>query len=88
MQHRAEFEVADAVARIGDVVQAMQWFSPLSQRSHNPFVGRPAKAGRRERVTGKGACCVVVPYRRAEAIHTIFVLAISSQRESGDAREA
>ena len=42
----ARFEVEDAPARIGEIVEAVQLLT------HSPLIGRPVKGGKRELVMG------------------------------------
>jgi len=79
--HMARFEVQDAPARIGEIVQAIQVLT------HSPLIGRPVKGGRRELVIGQDSHGYVALYRFVASIDTVFVLAIRSQREAGYKRE-
>lgn len=79
--HMARFEVADAPARIGEVVQAIQVLT------HSPLIGRPVKGGRCELVSGRDSRGCVALYRFVASIDTVFVLAIRSQREGGYKRK-
>ena len=79
--HMAQFEVEDASARIGEIVQAVQVLT------HSPLIGRPVKDGKRELVIGRGSRGYVALYRFVARIDTVFVLAIRSQRESGYHRD-
>lgn len=67
----------DAPERIEEIIDALQILT------HSPLIGRPAKDGNRELVIGSGTRGYVSLYRFVEAIDTVFVLAIRSQRESG-----
>jgi toxin ParE1/3/4 len=75
--HMARFEVEDAPARIGEIVQAIQILT------HSPLIGRPVKGGKRELVIGQDSRGYIALYRFVARIDTVFVLAIRSQRESG-----
>ncbi len=77
LDHMARFEVEDAPARIGEIVQAVQILT------HSPLIGRPVKGGMRELVIGRNLHGYVALYRFVASIDTVFVLAIRSQRESG-----
>ncbi len=81
LDHMARFEIQDAPARIGEIVQAIQILS------HSPLIGRPAKGGRLELVIGRGSDGYVALYRFVARIDTVFVLAIRSRREAGYRRE-
>jgi toxin ParE1/3/4 len=72
--HMARFEVENAPARIGEIVQAIQILT------HSSLIGRPVRGGRRELVIGQGSYYVAI-YRYVARIDTVFVLAIRSQRE-------
>jgi plasmid stabilization system protein ParE len=80
-EHMARFDVEDAQARIGEIVQAIQVLT------HSPLIGRPVKGGRRELVIGRGSRGYVALYRFVNRIDTVFVLSIRSQRELGYGRE-
>ncbi len=77
LDHMDRFEVEDAPARIGDIVQAIQILV------HSPLIGRPVKGSRRELVIGRDSHGYIALYRFVAAIDTVFVLAIRSQREAG-----
>jgi hypothetical protein len=47
--HMTRFEVEDAPAGIGEIVQAVQILT------HSPLIGRPVKGGKRELVIGQVA---------------------------------
>ena len=79
-EHLARFEVEDAPARIGEIVQALQLLT------HSPLIGRKVRGGKRELVIGQGSRGYVALYRFVADIDTVFVLALRSQRESGFAR--
>ena len=75
--HMARPEVADAPARIGEIVQAIQILT------RSPLIGRPLKGSKRELVIGRDRRGYVALYRFVASIDTIFVLAIRNQRGSG-----
>jgi len=77
LDHMARFEVEDAPARIGELVQAIQILT------HSPLIGRPVKGGKRELVIGRDSRGYVVLYRFVASVDTVFILAIRSQRERG-----
>ena len=77
LDHMQQFGIADAPARIGEIIQAIKLLT------HSPLVGRPVGDGKRELIIGRDSRGFVALYRYAPAIDTIFVLAIRSQRESG-----
>jgi toxin ParE1/3/4 len=77
LDHLSERAVEDAPGRIREIIQA---FDVLQ---HNPLIGRPVSADRRELVIGRRARGYVALYRYIEQIDTGFVLAIRSQREAG-----
>jgi toxin ParE1/3/4 len=81
LDHMARFEVEDAPARIGEIVQA------INILGHSPLIGRPVKGGKRELVIGRGSRGYVALYRYVGRIDTVFVLAIRSQREAEYRRE-
>jgi toxin ParE1/3/4 len=79
--HMARFDVADAPARIGEIVQAIEILT------HSPLIGRPVKGGLRELVIGRESHGYIALYRFVPSIDIAFVLAIRSQREAGYQRE-
>lgn len=80
LAHLAEYDEADAPSRLQDIIAA------IDVLERNPLIGRPDTAGNRELVIGRGARGYVALYRYAAAIDTVFILAVRSQREAGDAR--
>lgn len=80
LDHMEQFEIADAPARINEIVQAIQILT------HSPLIGRPVQAGKRELIIGRDARGFVVLYRYLPALDTVFILAIRSQREAGYTR--
>jgi len=81
LDHMARFEVADAPARIAEIVQAIDILT------HSPLIGRPVRGGKRELVIGRDFRGYVALYRYVARIDTAFVLAIRSQREAGYKRK-
>ena len=78
--HLVEHEVEDVAGRIQDIVSAVD----VLERS--PLIGRPAEAGKRELVIGRGSRGCIALYRYVVEVDTVFVLAVRSQREAGFAR--
>ena len=81
LDHLARFEVEDAPARIGEILQAVQILT------HSPLIGRPVRGDKRELVIGRHSHGYVALYRFVVSLDTAFILAIRSQRESGYKRE-
>jgi plasmid stabilization system protein ParE len=77
LRHMAQFEIQDAPARIGEIVQTIQILT------HSPLIGRPVKGGKRELVIGRGSRGYAAIYRFVADIDAVFVLAVRSQREAG-----
>jgi plasmid stabilization system protein ParE len=75
LEHLARFEVADAQARVAEIIEAVQVLT------HSPLIGRAVRGGKRELVIGRGSHGYVALYRFVASIDTVFVLAIHSQRE-------
>ncbi|MEO7104767.1 MAG: type II toxin-antitoxin system RelE/ParE family toxin [Rhodoferax sp.] len=73
----AQHDPSSAPERIGEIVDAIQILT------HSPQIGRPVKGGKRELVIGRAARGYVALYHYVEAIDTVFVLAVRSQREVG-----
>ncbi|MCB2008822.1 MAG: type II toxin-antitoxin system RelE/ParE family toxin [Rhodoferax sp.] len=76
----AQFDIGSAPERIAEIVEAVQILA------NHPLVGRPVRGGMRELVIGRGARGYVALYRYVAQIDTAFLLAVRSQRESGDER--
>ena len=79
--HLAQLDVAQALDRIAQIVQALEVLA------RSPPIGRPVKGGKRELVIGRGTRRYVALYRFIAEIDTVFVLAVRHQRESGHERE-
>src|SRR5215469_3374563 len=77
LDHMAVHEIADAPARIAEIVQA------IDVLAHSPLIGRPVRGGKRELVIGRGSRGYVALYRFISSVDTVFVLAMRSQREAG-----
>lgn len=73
-------DVQHVATRIRQIIEA------ISVLKHNPLIGRPARNACRELVIGRDSRGYVALYRYVEAIDTVFVLAVRSQREAGYAR--
>lgn len=77
LDHLYEHEVADAPARIEEILLA------ISVLEHNPLIGRPARDDLRELIIGRQSRGYVALYRYIPELDTVFVLAIRSQKEAG-----
>ncbi len=77
LDHISRFEVTDARAMVGEIVQAIQILT------HSPLIGRPVDGGKRELVIGRESRGSVALYRFVAGIDMVFVLAMRSQREPG-----
>ena len=75
--HLAQYEVAEAAARIDQIIQA------INVLESNPLLGRPARNDMRELIIGRQSRGYVALYRYVPEVDTVFVLAIRSQREAG-----
>lgn len=82
LDHMARFEVVNMPARIAEIVEAIQILT------HSPLIGRPVRDGKRELVIGRHSRGYVALYRFVDAIDTVIMLAIRSQREAGYERES
>jgi toxin ParE1/3/4 len=80
LEYQVEHDVADAAARIMEIVQAIEVLA------HNPLIGRPVSKGKRELVSGRRGRGYLALYQYVDEIDTVFVLAARSQREGGYAR--
>lgn len=75
--HLERHHVPNAEARIGEIVQALQVLT------HSPLIGRPIDEDIRELVIGRGSHGYIAAYHYVEAMDTVLVLAIRSQKEGG-----
>ena len=76
-EHIAQYDPESAPDRIGSILEALQILA------HSPQIGRPVQGGKRELVIGRASRGYVALYHYVEAIDTVFVLAVRSQREAG-----
>jgi plasmid stabilization system protein ParE len=77
LEHLAQYEIAEAAARIDQIIQA---FNVLES---NPLLGRPARNDMRELIIGRQSRGYIALYRYVPEVDTVLVLAIRSQREAG-----
>jgi plasmid stabilization system protein ParE len=77
LDHLVQHDAADAPSRIREIIQA------IDVLEHNPLIGRPVFADKRELVIGRRSRGYVASYRYVAEIDTVFVLALRSQREAG-----
>ena len=82
LDHLVRHEAVDPSGRLLEILEAIRILA------RNPLIGRPVRGGARELVIGQGAHGYLALYRHVAAIDTVFVLALRSQREAGDARDA
>jgi toxin ParE1/3/4 len=80
LEHLAQYQIEDRVARIDEIVQA------INVLEHNPLIGRPASGEMNELVIGRHSHGYIALYRYVASIDTVFVLAIRNQREAGYVR--
>jgi len=80
LAYQAQHDVADAAARISEIVLA------IDVLAHNPLIGQPVMNGKRELVIGRKVRGYMALYQYVDEIDTVFVLAVRSQREAGYAR--
>jgi plasmid stabilization system protein ParE len=73
----AQYDPGSAPERIGEILDAIQILT------HSPQIGRPVKGGKRELVIGRASRGYVALYLYVEAMDTVFVLSVRSQREVG-----
>ena len=76
-EHLTQFEVDDAPQRIEQIVAAIQILAD------HPLIGRPAGAGKRELVIGRGVRGYLALYRFLPELNLVLILAVRSQREAG-----
>jgi plasmid stabilization system protein ParE len=77
LNHLVEHEAEDAKSRIEDIVRA------IDVLERNPLIGRRVRADPGELVIGRRARGHVALYRYVTELDTVFVLAISGQKEAG-----
>lgn len=80
LDHLIEHDVGNASERMMEIIKAVEVLH------HNPHIGRRVSANLRELVIGRSSRGYIGLYRYVEAMDTVFVLAIRSQREAGYAR--
>ena len=80
LEHLFRHQGGDAPSRIEDITKA------IDVLERNPQIGRPARAGLRELVIGRGTRGYVSLYRYVAELDGVFVLAIRGQKEAGYAR--
>ena len=79
--HFAGHGSPSAASRIQDTI------ATLDVLTTSPAIGRPQRNDTRELVIGSGAKGYVALYRYLDAIDTVIVLAIRSQRQAGYRRD-
>lgn len=75
--HLIAHDVADVDARMAEILDALQLLV------RHPLIGRPAAAGMRELVIGRGSRGYVALYELDEAHDEVVVAALLAQREAG-----
>lgn len=75
--HLIAHDVADVDARMAEILDALQLLV------RHPLIGRPAAAGMRELVIGRGSRGYVALYELDEAHDEVLVSALRAQREAG-----
>lgn len=80
LEHLLLHEVEDPASRVVAIVAA------VSVLEFNPLIGRPTEGGKCELVIGRGARSYLALYRYIPEVETVFVLAVSGQREVGYSR--
>ncbi len=78
LEHLFAHQVADAPARIEDIIRA------IDVLERNPLIGRLAPADFRELVIGRRARGYVALYRYVAELDMVFVLAVRGQKEDCD----
>ena len=77
LDHLDRYQVENPGRRIQEIIEA---FNVLE---HNPLIGRPLAADKRELIIGRRSHGYVALYRYVAEMDTVFVLAVRSQREAG-----
>jgi plasmid stabilization system protein ParE len=76
-EHLAAHEVSDIEGRLAEI------FGALEILLRHPLIGRPAAAGHRELVIGRGSRGYVARYRYDPLEGEVIVMALRAQREAG-----
>ena len=82
LEHLMQFEIADARARIGEILKA------IDVLEHNPLIGRAVQADFRELVIGRRARGCVALYKYVAELDIAFVLAIRGQKKPATLKHA
>jgi toxin ParE1/3/4 len=77
LEHLQQHDSPNGPAHIRQIIAA------IDALADNPLIGRPVDALKRELVIGHDRHGYLALYSYAEAIDTVFVLALRSQREAG-----
>ncbi len=77
LDHLIEHKVENAAGRVSEIIEAVEVLH------HNPCIGRCVAENIRELIIGRSSQGYVALYRYVEALDTVFVLGIKSQREAG-----
>lgn len=77
LEHLERHDSPNGPARIRQLIGA------VDALADNPLIGRPVDTLKRELVIGRDQHGYLALYSYAEAMDTVFVLAIRSQREAG-----
>jgi len=80
LAHLEHYQDVQGAARIEEIIQA------IDVLEHNPLIGRPVQGDQRELVIGRKPRGYLALYRYVDALDTVFVLAVRSQREAGFVR--
>lgn len=80
LAYLAQYDAGNAAARVNEIMTAIEVLA------HNPLIGKPVSGGKRELVIGRRSRGYMALYQYVDAIDTVFVLAVRSQREAGYAR--
>jgi plasmid stabilization system protein ParE len=78
--HLEQYQDAQGAARVEEIMQA------IDVLEHNPLIGRPAQGDKRELVIGRKPRGFLALYHYVDALDTVFVLAVRSQREAAYVR--
>jgi plasmid stabilization system protein ParE len=79
-----DFLLAHAPEIAADRIETI--ITALDVLETSPLIGRPVENGKRELVISTGASGYVALYRFVPELDTVFVLAVRSQRELGQAK--
>jgi toxin ParE1/3/4 len=80
LDYQVHRRIPDAALRVTEIMKA------IDVLAYNPLIGRLTLRGKRELVIGRKSNGYLALYQYVDAVDTVFVIAVRSQREAGYAR--